>query len=89
VFVGNWLENLRDRVVVRSQVGKRRVDSVFTRRELDRKLADVGQALLALVREGRVSIPQELATAVSEARRLEERLEMQRAEIAALESEAV
>ena len=87
--MGNWLENLRDRVVVRSQAGKRKVDSVFTRRELDRKLADVGQTLLALVREGRVSIPQELTAAVAEARQLEERLEMQRADIAALESEAV
>ncbi len=87
--MGNWLENLRDRVVVRSQVGKRKLDAVFTRRELDRKLADLGQAFLTLVRQGRVGVPPELSTAVLEARSLEERLEMQRADIAALESEAV
>ncbi len=87
--MGNWLERLRDRVVVRSQVRKRKLDVVFTRRELDRKLAELGQAFLALVREGRVSVPQELAGAVSEAKQVEERLEMQRADIAALESEAV
>jgi hypothetical protein len=87
--VGNWLQNLRDRVVVRSQVGKRKLDAVFTRRELDRKFAELGQAFLNLVREGRASVPQELAGAVGEARQLEERLDMQRADIAALESEAV
>ncbi len=87
--MGNWLENLRDRIVVRSQVGKRKLDAVFTRRELDRKLADLGQAFLTLVRQGRVGVPPELSTAVSEARSVEEKLEMQRADIAALESEAV
>ena len=87
--MSNWLEKLRDRVVVRSQVGKRKLDAVFTRRELDRKLAEIGQGLLAMAREGRVSVPQELAGAVLEAKQIEERLELQRADITALESEAV
>lgn len=87
--MANWLEELRDRVVVRSQVGKRKLDAVFTRRELDRKLADVGASLLAMLREGRVVVPQEMASLVAQARELEERLEAQRDEIAALKSEAV
>ena len=87
--MGNWLENIRDRVVVRSQVGKRKLDAVFMRRELDRKFAELGQAFLNLVREGRASVPPDIAVAVSEARKLEERLELQRSEIAALKSEAV
>jgi len=87
--VGNWLERLRDRIVVRSQVGKRKLDAVFTRRELDRKLVEVGQLALSLIREGRVKMPQEIVEAVAEARLLEDRLATQRAEIAAMESEAV
>ena len=87
--MGNWLERLRDRIVVRSQVGKRKLDAVFTRRELDRKLVEVGQLALSLIREGRVKMPQEIVEAVAEARLLEDRLATQRAEIAAMESEAV
>lgn len=87
--MANWLEALRDRVVIRSQVGKRKLDAVFTRRELDRKLADLGERLLALVRDGRVAVPPEMAGLVDEARELEGRLEAQQAEIAALKSEAV
>ena len=87
--MANWLEQLRDRVVIRSQVGKRKLDAVFTRRELDRKLADLGARLLVMIREGRVVIPQEMAGLVVQARELEERLDAQRDEIAALKSEAV
>ncbi len=87
--MANWLESLRDRVVIRSQVGKRKLDAVFTRRELDRKLADLGERLLALVREGRLVVPAELAGLVAEAQELEGRLEAQQEDIAALKSEAV
>ncbi len=87
--MSNWLEAFRDRVVVRSQVGKRKLDAVFTRRQLDRKLADVGQAVLVMVREGRLAAPAELAPLIEEARRLEDRLDAQHEEIAALKSEPV
>jgi len=88
-ILSNWLEALRDRVIVRSQVSKRKLDVVFTRRQLDRKLADVGEQLLKLVRQGRLPVPKEVADLMNEARELEERLEAQHAEIAALESEPV
>jgi hypothetical protein len=87
--LSNWLEELRDRVVVRSQVGKRKLDAVFTRRELDRKLADVGHRIIALIREGRLVVPEDMTGLVAEALKLEERLEKQRADIAALKSETV
>ena len=89
--LGNWLEALRDRVIVRSQLSKRKLDAVFIRRQLDRKLADVGERLLNLVRQGRLAIPrdEDVAGLMWEARELKERLEAQYAEIAALESEPV
>ncbi len=87
--MSNWLEELRDRVVVRSQVGKRKLDAVLTRRELDRKLDDVGHRIIALIREGRLAVPEDMAGLVAEALKLEERLEKQRADIAALKSETV
>ena len=85
--MSNWLEALRDRVVVRSQVGKRKLDSALVRRELDRKKYDVGAAFIALVREGRAAIPQEIAALVKEARELEDRLDAHRADIAGLTSQ--
>ena len=75
-------------MVVRSQVGKRKLDAAFVRRQLDRKLSEVGAAFLALVGEGRVAIPQELAALVGEARELEETLQAHRADIAALLTES-
>jgi len=87
--LSNWLEALRDRVVVRSQVGKRKLDAAFTRRQLDRKLVVLGERFLRLARQGRLSVPQDVADLVSEARELEETLERQQQEIAALESERV
>jgi hypothetical protein len=79
---------LRDRVVVRSQVAKRKLDAVLARRELDRKVYEVGAAFVALVREGRVAVPKDVAVLVNEARELEERLAAHHADIVALSSES-
>ena len=87
--MGNWLEALRDRVIVRSQMGKQKLDAVVTRRRLDGKLCELGGRVLELVREGKVSLPEEVAALVGEARQLEERLRAQQAQIAALASESV
>jgi hypothetical protein len=84
--VASWLERFRDRVVHRSQVGKRRLEATFLRRELDRKLQDLGARLLALTQQG-AALPQELAALLQEAKDLEGRLQAQLADIAALESE--
>jgi len=86
--VGNWLEALRDRVVVRSQLGKQKLDAVATRRRLDAKLCELGELVLELVREGRLSLPEEMAALVRESRELEDMLRAQQAEIAALAAES-
>jgi hypothetical protein len=75
-------------VVVRSLVGKRKLDAASTRRSLDRKLYELGERVVALVREGRMAVPNELAVLLAETRELENKLQAQQADIAALESEA-
>ena len=85
--MSHWLEALRDRIIVRSQVGKRKLDAAVTRRALDRKLADLGELVLGLAVEGRLAVPGDAAGALCEARQLKEMLDAQHDEIAALESE--
>ncbi len=84
----NWLDRLRDRVVVRSLIGKRKLDAAFLRRDLDRKLHQLGAHVLRLAREGRMTVPADVAVLLAEARDLEDRLDAQHADIAELESEA-
>lgn len=86
--MSSWLESFRDRVVHRSQVGKRRLDATFTRRQLDAKLRELGACCARLIGQGTASIPEELAAAVQEVRALEERLRAEMQDIALLESEA-
>ncbi len=74
-------------MIRRSLVGKKRLDATFTRRELDHRLRDLGERFLRLAAEG-AAVPGDLAATVQEIRELEERLRMQMADIAALESES-
>ncbi len=81
------LEAIRDRLVQRSLIGKRKLDRTATRRQLDAALRELGERYRALVRTGRVEVPGELAAIVQRVRNLEERLEAQQREITALETE--
>lgn len=72
--LGKFLMDLRDRVIHRSQLGKRKLDLAFTRRELDDKLRLLGERYRRLVREGRVEASPELLDLVAAAEALEERL---------------
>lgn len=81
------LERIRDRLVQRSLIGKRKLDRTTTRRELDGALHELGERFRALVRAGRMQVPDELAGQVERVRDLEEKLEEQEREIAALENE--
>ncbi len=81
------IEGIRDWLVQRSLIGKRKLDRTPTRRELDGVLRDLGERYRALVRAGRIEVPAELAVLVQRVRGLEDRLEAQQREIAALESE--
>ncbi len=74
-------------MVLRSQIGKRKLDRTATRRDLDDALRVLGERYRALVRSGRAVVPGELAEAMDAVRRLEEKLAAQESEIADLESE--
>jgi len=84
---GKLLERIRDSLVQRSLVGKRKLDRTATRRELDGVLRDLGERYRELVRAGRMHVPQELAELVQAVRDLEGRIEAQERDITALESE--
>jgi hypothetical protein len=82
------IEAIRDRLVHRSLIGKRKLDRGATRRQLDAVLRDLGERYRALVRAGRMDVPAELAALVERVRDLELRLESQERDIEALENEA-
>jgi hypothetical protein len=88
VKIGKFLVDLRDRVIHRSQLGKRKLDLAFTRRELDDKLRELGERFRRLAREGRVTVPADLENAVAAVRDLEETLASQQGEVARIEREA-
>jgi hypothetical protein len=81
------LEVIRDRLVQRSLIGKRKLDRTAIRRELDGALRDVGERWRELVRAGRAEVPRELAALVERVKELEQRLEAQERAIEALRSE--
>jgi hypothetical protein len=81
------LEIIRDRLVQRSLIGKRKLDRTATRRELDAAFREMGERWRALVRAGRTEVPPELGPLVQRVRDLEARLEAQEKEIEQLENE--
>jgi hypothetical protein len=84
---GKLLEMLRDRVIHRSQIGRRRLDRVATRRRLDEALLELGRRYRLQVEAGQVPVPEVLAPAVDAVRGLEQRLAEQEQDLAALEKE--
>jgi hypothetical protein len=80
-------EAIRDRLIQRSLIGKRKLDRTTTRRQLDALLRDLGERYRTLVRSGRVEVPGELAALVQQVRDLELELEAKEREIEALENE--
>jgi hypothetical protein len=81
------LELIRDRLVQRSLIGKRKLDRTATRRELDAVLREVGERWRALVRAGRMEVPAELAPLVQRVKELEARLEAHERDLEALQNE--
>ena len=86
-MVSKFLEAVRDRLVHRSLIGKRKLDRSATRRALDGAMRVLGEKYRAMVRAGRVDVPAELAGAVEAVKSLEAKLERQEREIEALEKE--
>jgi hypothetical protein len=85
--VRNLIERIRDRLVQRSLVGKRKLDRTSTRRALDGALRELGERYRELVRTGRMEVPAELQGPMQHVRFLEDRLGAQEREITALENE--
>ncbi len=83
----NLIERIRDRLVQRSLVGKRKLDRTATRRALDGALRDLGERYRELVRTGRMEVPAELQGPMQHVRSLEDRLDAHEREITALENE--
>ncbi len=81
------LETLRDRVIHRSQLGRRKLDRVATRRRLDEALRELGRRYSLALEGGTVQVPAELMPAVEEVRSLEQQLAVQERDIADLEKE--
>jgi hypothetical protein len=81
------LEAIRDRLVHRSLIGKRKLDRTATRRELDALFRELGERWRGLVRSGRVEVPGELAALVERVKAVEARLEAQDKELEALQHE--
>jgi len=75
VTFAEFLESMRDRVVHRSQIGKRKLDRSAVRRQLDEANRQLGERFRALLRTGRVEVPAELARFVEAVKGLEEQLQ--------------
>lgn len=86
--IGKFLVGLRDQVVRRSQLGKRKLELAFTRRKLDDRLRELGDRFRRLAREGRVAVPADLEDAVAAVKDLEDELAAQQDEVGRLEREA-
>ena len=81
------LEKLRDRVVHRSQVGKRKLDRAATRRRLDEALLALGRRYRTLVKEGKGEVPGPLSEVMAQVASLEVRLAEQDRELEQLRQE--
>ncbi len=84
---GKLLEILRDRVIHRSQIGRRKLDRVATRRRLDEALRELGRRYRQLVEGGTMQVPEQLGPALEQVKELELLLVKQEKDIAELETE--
>ena len=62
----DFLIGIRDRIVQRSQIGKEKLDAAFARRELDRRLQDLGERYYTLARQGVAGVPDDLRNLLAE-----------------------
>ena len=81
------LEMVRDRVVRRSQIGKRKLDRAATRRRLDEALRELGRRYRLALDAGQVPVPDDILPTVEEVKGLERRLAAQEKDIADLKEE--
>ena len=84
---GDLFERLRDLVIHGSQISRKRLDRVVTRRSLDEALRELGRRYRMAVEAGGVVVPADLVAALEEARKLERRLAEEEKDLADLEKE--
>ncbi len=89
VALGSFLVRIRDRIVQRSRIGKEKLDAAFARRELDRRLQDLGERYYSLTREGVAGVPEDLRNLLTEVDALAKQLQALREQLRRLEEEAV
>ncbi len=80
-----FLVGIRDRIVQRSRLGKEKVDAAFARRELDRRLQDLGERYYALARQGVAGVPDDLRNLLAEVDALATQLQALREQVRRLE----
>ncbi len=79
---------VKDVVVRTSQVGKIKLDASFLRRERDKLLLELGEAVFDRIDEGRLELPEGLGELVARVKELESKLARQEDEIAHVRAEA-
>ncbi len=84
----DFLVGIRDRIVQRSQIGKEKLDAAFARRELDRRLADLGERYYSLVRQGAAGVPEDLRGLLAEVDSLVQQVQSLREQVRRLEEGA-
>ena len=80
-----FLVGIRDRIVQRSRLGKEKVDAAFARRELDRRLQDLGERYYTLARQGVAGVPEDLRNLLAEVDALATQLQALREQVRRLE----
>lgn len=73
-------DELKDVLVESSTAGKAKIDATLLKREREHKLAEIGEAMLVLVEEGKLELPAELEGTLSRIREIEQEIESQEAE---------
>ncbi|MGA8893580.1 MAG: hypothetical protein WB493_18615 [Anaeromyxobacteraceae bacterium] len=84
----DFLVGIRDRIVQRSQIGKEKLDAAFARRELDRRLTDLGERYYSLVSQGAAGVPEDLRGLLAEVDSLMQQLQSLREQVRRLEEGA-
>ena len=70
-------DGIKDVLVESSQAGIAKLDATLLRRERDQKLATLGEALLVMVEEGKLALPEGLRGTVERIQELEEEIASQ------------
>ena len=73
-------DELKNVIVESSVAGRAKIDATMLKRERERKLAEIGEAMLALFEAGKLELPDELEGTVERIRHIEREIEEQESE---------